>query len=116
MKYSGGRPGRSGHVRCHQVDTDGIDGISTSCVVLYVQWLDISVRKADDRYRSLFKTPGTEQRETTVGHRPRVSTICLPDVIAHDQISQAGLPPPYFIVEYWWWERPGNEASLSVLM
>ena len=49
-----------------------------------------SVLKADDRYRLLFTTPGTVRRETgilTVGHHPHVSTICLHDVIARDQIS-----------------------------
>ena len=43
-----------------------------------------------------------------------MSTICLPDIIARDQISQLGLPPPYFILEamkYWRWERPGNEVT-----
>ena len=35
-----------------------------------------SVRKADDRYRSLFTTPGTDQRETGILTPP----VCLPSV------------------------------------
>ena len=37
-----------------------------------------------------------------------VSTMCLPDGTARDQISRPGLPLPYFILEerkYWRWER-----------
>ena len=36
---------------------------------------------------------GTDRRETGIITGPRVSTLCLPDVIAHDQISHASLHP-----------------------
>ena len=53
-----------------------------------------SIYKADDRYRLLFTTPGIGRCKTgikTVGHHPLcVYHFCLPDVIAHDEISQPG--------------------------
>ena len=52
----------------------------------------LSIRKADDQYHSLFTIPGTDRHKTgiiVVGHCPRVSTLCLPDAITRDQISQA---------------------------
>ena len=79
----------------HKVDTRGaVPNEESQRPVLYCPsngW--ISERLQGRRsIRSLFTTPGTDQHETgilKVGHRPRVSTICLPDVIACDQISQA---------------------------
>ena len=49
-------------------------------------------------------------RSGTAAH---MSAICLPDVITHDQISQA-LPLRICIlqaIKHGWWERPGNEAG-----
>ena len=48
-----------------------------------------------------------------LGTAPCVSTICLPDVIARDQISQAFSLRICILqaIKYWRWERPGNEAS-----
>ena len=48
---------------------------------------------------------------------PPVSTLCLPDVITHDQISQA-FPRRIYIfileaIKYWQWEWPGNEESIT---
>jgi len=42
-----------------------------------------------------------------------VSTICLPDVIARDQISQAFPLHIYILkaIKYWRWERPRNKAT-----
>ena len=68
--------GRSGHVRCHQVDTrKAVPNEESRRPVLYCPSKAgyQSIRKADDRYRSLFTTPGMDQRETgilTVEHRP----------------------------------------------
>ena len=65
-----------------------------------------AVCKADDRYHSLFTTPGMDQRKTgivTVGHHP----LCV-------SVTRSPRPSPqYFILEvikYWQWEWPGNEA------
>jgi len=56
-----------------------------------------------------------ETRIIMVRHHPSVSTICLPNVISCDQISQA-LPPLYLHTasnhgKYWRWEQPGNKAT-----
>ena len=96
MKYGRGRPGRSGHIRCHQVDTWLTHGgrcptknLDVLCCTVRTMAGYQSVRKADDQYRSLFTTPRTERHETGILTAPCVSTIYLPDVIARDQISQA---------------------------
>ena len=42
-----------------------------------------------------------------------MSTLCLPDATAHDQISQV-FPLRICklqVIKYWRWERPGNEAK-----
>jgi len=47
---------------------------------------------------------------------PHVSTVCLADVITHEQISQA-FPLHICIlqaIKYWRWEQPGNEATPPV--
>jgi len=49
------------------------------------------------------------------GSTPRVFTLCLPDIAAHDQISQA-FPLRICILQefkYWRWEQPGNEDRLA---
>ena len=70
MEYGGGRPGRSGHVRCRHTEGGAQRRISTSCVVLSVQWLDI--------------------RAFT---RQTIDTVCCSQrrgrINARDQISQA---------------------------
>ena len=69
------------------------------------------------QYRSSFTTPGLFRHKTgviTVRHCPCVSTLCLPDVTARDQISHAF--PVYIcilqVIKYWRWEQPGNEAII----
>ena len=51
-------------------------------------------------------------QDSLLGITPQVSTICLPDVIIHDQISQAF--PLYIyilqVIKYWRWEQSGNKA------
>jgi len=44
------------------------------------------------------------------------STLCLPDVTAHDQISQAFLLCSCIsqAIKDWRWEQPGNEARIKV--
>ena len=57
---------------------------------------------------------GTDRCETGIITGPRVSTICLPDVIAHDQISHALIPPPYLHTasdQILAVGMPGNEAN-----
>ena len=47
---------------------------------------------------------------------PHVSTVCLADVITHEQISQA-FPLNICIlqaIKYWRWEQQGNEATPPV--
>ena len=125
-----GKAGRSGHVRCHQVDTwRGVPNKYLDVLsVMSVQW-------RDDRYHSLFTTPGTDRHETGImmvappppppPPPPHVSNTCLPDDIACGP-DLPGLPPLYFAYckrsntsggngpgnEATLWERPGNEATL----
>ena len=62
---------------------------------------------------------GTDRRETgIITGAPPVSTPCLPDIIAHDQISQAF---PHHIcilqvIKYWQWECLGTRLLITVLM
>jgi len=52
------------------------------------------------------------------GTTPCVSTLCLPDVTAHDRIFQA-FPLHIYILQvmkYWRWEWPGNEANTTLIL
>ena len=72
-----------------------------------------SIRKADDRYRSLFTTPGTDQCETgilAVGHcPPSVYLISL-------HVTRSPRPSPAVeAMKYWRWEWPGNEVNIVTI-
>ena len=93
-KYGGGRPGRSGYVRLHQVDRWQTHGgwcrmknlEALSCTISpsgggqsFSKAASISlIINARDSY--------TRQEVLRLGTALSVSTICLPDVIARDQI------------------------------
>ena len=93
MKIQRGRPGRSAWSRalsCHHVDrwythggrypTKNLDvRPKAGCQSVREATIDAVVHNAGD---------GSTQN-ITVGHRPHVSTLCLPNIIACDQISQA---------------------------
>ena len=73
-----------------------------------------SVRKADDRYRSLFTMPGLNQRETgilTVGHRP----LCVYHLSTWRHHTWPDLPAFPRRISYWkWWNAGcGNEANVT---
>ena len=83
-----GRPGRSRAVQSgrHVTDTwravpneESLDVLS--CTVHPKAGCQ-SVRKEDDRYRSLFTTPGTDRRETAIGtiNGWAPPPVCLPSV------------------------------------
>jgi len=54
-----------------------------------------------------------------MGTAPHVPTLCLPDVIVCDQISQAFLPPPSYLHTAsdprldWKEEWPDNEVTMT---
>jgi len=52
-------------------------------------------------------------RDPSSGTATHVSTICLPDVTTHGQISQAFLLCIWIlqVIKYWGWEWPGNEGT-----
>ena len=54
--------GRSAYVQCHQVDTRRAVLNEESQLVLSVQ----SLRKADNRYRSLFTMPGMDRHKPSI--------------------------------------------------
>ena len=80
MKYGGGEAweiwSRAMPSSRHMVDTGRVvPNKESRRPMLYCLYQ--SVHKADDRYRSLFTTPATDQHETgilTVGHHPPLST------------------------------------------
>jgi len=67
----------------------------------------------------LFAMPGMFQHETDYCQAPPpcVSTLCLPDVTAYDQISQAFPLHIYIcilqVIKCQKWERPGKEATCA---
>ena len=74
------------------------NGIDTALLTLWPPALGLKIQEKVSR--------------VFVGHCPHVSTLCLPDVTTHDQLSQA-FPLCICIlqvIKYWRWERTGNEA------
>ena len=119
MKCGGARPLRSGQVRCHQVDTwrRVVPNEESQHPVLYCPSKGWMSERSQGRRSFVVHNA----RDGSMRTAPHVSTICLSEVIACDQISQA-FPTasisllPYFILEvmkYWWWERPENKASCN---
>ena len=122
MKCGGGRPLRSGQDTWRVVPNE-----ESRHPVLYCPSKGWMSERSQGRRSISFVVHNTRDGSTRntyykrLGTAPQVSTICLSEVIACDQISQA-VPTasisllPYFILEamkYWRWERPGNEASCN---
>ena len=99
MKYGRGRPGRSGHMRCHQADTwlthrgwCPMKNLDVLCCTVRPKAGCQSVHKADDRYRSLFTAPGTDQCEYNGWAPP---PVCLPSVyLTSSHVARSPRPSP----------------------
>ena len=80
-----------------------------SALALSIQRLDVGALQG--RQSIPFVAHNTWDRSTQTGII--TTPVCLPDVIARDQISQA-FPCHVCILNYWQWEWPGNEAGTYI--
>ena len=104
--YGGGRPGRSGHVRIHQVDRGWTH--RGQCLTVIIP---ISLQPSDWLCKNGLQ-------DSSLGNAFHVSTLSLTDITTHDQISQAFLLHICILqaIKYWKWEQPGNKATHEQLI